>query len=169
MRALAVAVLTSVVSVTSCAPAPLPVPVQSGFERDRPRSHLYSSLSHELPYPVDDVFRAVSDVYAEIGFRPNMFNLQDRVVGNSALRMHRTFAGARLARYFTCGASPTGDAVNNQVLTVDVRTQVRHLAPAGAQVVTWISAGAGAAETPCTSTGAIEKLLVEQVRRRLAS
>ncbi len=153
----------------SCAPPPLPVPVQPGYEHAMPRSPQYSSFGSMVQAPPDQVFWALNDVYAELGLRPNMFNLQERVVGNSAARMHRSFADRPLRRFFSCGASAAGDAVNSAVLTVDVRSQAQEFGQRGSRVITWVRAGPGADWTPCASTGALEGIVIERVRLRLQS
>ncbi len=124
---------------------------------------------------LDQLWRAMPLVFAELGMPVTMRVPDQRAMGNPAFRVRRRLGGVRLSRYLDCG-NQLG-MLNADSYEVTLRLEMRLAEGAVADQSRLLTVVEGTARpmdvsgapVNCTSTGQMEKqlltLLTEQVRR----
>jgi hypothetical protein len=129
------------------------------------------SRTENVDAPAERVWPLVAQVYAELRLPDAAVDSAGRVVAVSGERLRR-IGGRSISSYFECGAR-YGNSASEYDVYVSVSTRV--LADGGiTRVRTTVSAharGAGANATTlvCNGNGALEALIAERIRGRLAA
>lgn len=136
---------------------------------------IFDSVATTVSVPASRTatFGAVSAVLEELKIPVDNRDAQRGFIGNSRIAKMRNFAGAPMSRLLNCGSGMTGlhaDAWRIYITLFvlveprgDDASTLRIAFIAGAQDVEGVSKDA----VMCASTGALETMLTERVRKRL--
>jgi hypothetical protein len=132
-------------------------------------------VKHDITAPVDDVWRVLPEVYAELGVNAGADAAQRTVSGPSTNYTRRMF-GEPITRFFDCGRGQFGTEIaSTHTIALTLRTTVQPGdTPAGARLETVASAyarnndGANSTMTQCHSKGLLEGLIALRVREKVA-
>jgi len=129
--------------------------------------------SHLLTSSPDRVWAALPAVFDSLGIPATTVDKTNRVVGNSAFKVHGRLKGVPLSRYIDCG---TSTQIGPNADSYDVVLSLVAQARPGEAGTTSLSIGLEAAGRPatfsqdysrCPSKGALETRLVETLQRLL--
>lgn len=149
----------------------MPTRVVAGSEMQVADQATTSSTSVALP--AARAFQAAQAAYAALGIEVGELDQAGLVVGNPQVQVRRTLAGRPGAYFLDCGTSSTGRPLaNTHRVQFSIRTAITP-ADAGSSVVSTIVSNGSARDMSgisgdpvrCVSTGALEQLIGEQVRR----
>lgn len=124
--------------------------------------------THWIRTAPDSVWSALPAVYETLGVTPLTIDREAGLYGNRDVRLSR-IAGERLSRFFDCGRNPIGAPVANTAsVQLDILTAI---SPSGngTEVTNRFDARArsrsgSSSEVQCTSTGALEELMMTRLR-----
>jgi hypothetical protein len=127
-----------------------------------------SARSEQLSAPADSVWKAVTDVFAELRLPGTAARPDQGVVAVANARVRR-IGGRSIPAFFECGAR-YGNAASEYDVYVSVSTAVTPV-EGSTRMRTEVSAVArasvNATTLPCSGTGLLETLIAERVRARL--
>jgi hypothetical protein len=132
-----------------------------------------STISGELPFPMERVWAILPSVYDSLGVAPAQVDAATRVVANSNLKVRRRLGAVPLTRILDCGNTQGGPSAETYEIVMTIRTQLR---PAGAGVTT-LATEIEASGKPvsfagdyvrCTSKRMLEQQIFDTVKRRLS-
>lgn len=128
-----------------------------------------------IGYPIDRVWAAVRAAYDSVAVPVAIFDGASHSVGNSALRVRRRLGDVALSKYLNCGSTQGFPSADTYEIQMSVLTQLQ-VDPAsggvGTIVLTTVQ-GQGrpmtisSEFTPCSSTGGLEKQIVDVANRAL--
>ena len=127
-------------------------------------------LAVELTMTPAAAYRALVNVYTQLGFAPETMDETSLRVAKTNFVARRLIAGERASTYFDCGQSLTGSRADEGRLTVSIASQAA-ASSSGATVATVVSAvvrsndGASSSAVGCLSTGRLEARIHDAVRR----
>lgn len=170
--------------VVACAPAPGagPQPGPMTETVQLPNAPGSPSGSYPITYSV-----APSELVASVGFGakeawdalPSVYALLSIPVDgtdHSARRIsgvvsaRRRFADQPLSRFVNCGTSLVGVNADNYPVEIRLRTKVDSVAPEASRIGTSVNvmaSGLAGANIRCSTTGALEKLIMERLSARI--
>ena len=119
--------------------------------------------------PPDVAWKALPAAYDSLGIPLNVMDLPQHLIGNQGMKLRQKLGMTRLSKYLDCGGTQIGPNADSYEVLMAVITHVG----VNAQGVTELWMRVSAVARPmafsqpysrCTSTGEIEKRLVELVR-----
>ena len=167
------------VAVAACArpmpPVAAPMPAERIVAADQNGASINSTnnggpLAVELTMTPAAAYRALVDVYTQLGFAPETMDEGSLRVAKTNLVARRLIAGERASAYLDCGQSLTGARADEGRLTVSITSQAGASSSSGATVATVVSAvvrsndGASSSAMSCFSTGRLEKRIHDLVK-----
>ncbi len=129
-----------------------------------------------VPASAEEAWSVLGKVYGAMGIPVTDSDPDAREMGNRA-HATRRIQGQRLSVFLDCGRDLSGPLVNRYDITLSVATKVVRRDPVPAsnallrsELVTVVSASGKPRSTsgntvPCTSTGALEKLIADEVEK----
>jgi hypothetical protein len=122
-----------------------------------------------------EIFPHLILVYEELGIPVETIESAAYLLGNAAFRARRQIAQIPMGRIVDCGFSVTGARANTDMITFDLKTQIRATGPNNVVVETIFTAiarstgGSSGAPMNCTSQGALERRIASGVQDRIGS
>lgn len=133
-----------------------------------------TAIRHALEAPPAAVWAALPVVYEKVGLRgAGVVDEKHRVFGlPSAALLPRSLAGEPLNRFLTCGSRTTGSSVDTYEVRLRALTQIDSTAE-GSLVLTRLDAvarsrGVSGLPVSCSTTGRLERLLVDSLQARIS-
>ena len=122
----------------------------------------------------EQVWAALPGAYAELGIEPGTIDQTSWTFGNRQVRASRRFAGVPMTNLFRCGNTSAGaPAAGAYRIQMSVLTQLIPVAAGGTEAVTTVGAagtsteGTSTAAVACSSTGALEQRIADEIRARV--
>jgi hypothetical protein len=122
--------------------------------------------------PLDSAWKAIVQVYQELGIEPTTFITDARTIGNQSLKVRRVLGKTPLSRYLNCGAgSGVGPNADYYNVEMSVMTYLSATTTATTNIQTRVAATAkplavGSNPVECLTTGALEKRIVTLMQER---
>lgn len=131
-----------------------------------------SIASDPIEVAPDVAWRALPEVYRELGVPVTLVDARNRMLGTTENRLSRIGA-QRPSRYLDCGSGLAGQYANVYHVFVTLVTQLEPAEGGGTTVHTQLEAAArdpGHSNNPirCTTRGVLEKEIAEALRARVA-
>jgi hypothetical protein len=133
-----------------------------------------STISAELPFPLESVWAILPSVYDSLGIKPSEVNPATHIVGTSVMKVRRRIGAVPLTRILDCGTTQGGPSAETYEIVMTVRTRLQPAAAGATTLATEIEASgkpisfAGNA-VRCTSKTMLEQQIIDGVKRRLSS
>ncbi len=132
-----------------------------------------TASSTAVAVPAARAFLAAQAAYAALGLEVGELDQAGLIVGNPQVQVRRTLAGRPGAYFLDCGRASTGQPLaNTHRVQFSIRTAITPAGAGSSVVSTIVSNGSarsmsGVSTDPvrCVSTGALEQIIGEQVRR----
>lgn len=120
---------------------------------------------------VEEVWNLVPEAYVQLGIPIGGVNPEARLLGNTGFRARDDLSDLRLSRIISCGRTMTGDIAERYDVELEVLTQV-HDAEGASVVASVVEAtarprGVSGNAVRCSSTGRLEREIVQRVRTQL--
>jgi hypothetical protein len=118
------------------------------------------------------VYSHVAEAYQELGIPVEVLDTNNFLIGNAAYKVRRQVGKIPMSRIVDCGFTVSGARADRDMITFDLRTQVKPAGAGNVNVETLLIAVArsteGASSNPvnCTSRGELERQIADSVRRR---
>jgi hypothetical protein len=131
--------------------------------------------SRIIKAPLDQVWKMLPAVYAELSLPVNLFVDRTHQIGAKSARFRGRVGKTRLSQYVSCGSDITGeDKANTYEITLDVMSAIGPLDGGQTNLLTMVTASGRPLATSgeavrCTSTGALERTLAQVVTLRTAT
>ena len=132
------------------------------------RPEIWASRS-SLDFPATRAWSALPTAYSALSIPIEQLDTAHRYVSGS-VRAYRRFMGRSLSQFVDCGSTIVGASADSYNIYLRIESEVDSATAStstlGASVVAVGTSGSGS-NVRCTSTGALEKLLVTQVKELL--
>jgi len=131
--------------------------------------------SRIIKAPMEQVWKMLPAVYAELGLPVNLFVDRTHQIGARSARFRGRVGKTRLSQYVSCGADITGeDKANTYEVTLDVMSGIGPLDGGQTNLLTMVTASGRPLATSgeavrCTSTGALERGLAQLTTLKTAT
>lgn len=131
--------------------------------------------SVQLAGTPQEIYSLVAEVYQELGIPVEVLDTPNFLLGNAAYKVRRQVGKIPMARIVDCGFTISGARSDRDMITFDLKTQVKPAGTGKVTVETLIIAVArsteGASTNPsnCTSRGELERRIAEGIRLRSGS
>lgn len=124
-----------------------------------------------VPMSPDDAWRALPDLFREVGIRGEVLDAERRMFGTRSQEVSGRLAGVRLSSYFDCGGGAGGLPIANTYRVDFAVISVVRPVGARAELVTTLSAQAtpqtvSGPPVRCRTTGALEARLAQLLAAR---
>ena len=126
-----------------------------------------------IAYPIARVWPAVRAAFDSVAVPVAVFDEASHSVGNSTLRVRRRLGEVALSKYLNCGSTQGFPSADTYEIQMSVLTQLRSDPESGGTTILTTVQGQGrpmtisSEFTPCSSTGGLEKQIVDVVSRAL--
>jgi hypothetical protein len=125
-----------------------------------------------LPTPPAPTFVALETAYETLGIALSRRDLAALTIGNDGLKMRRKLGKLELRRLFDCGGTSGMPNAETYTITASIVSTVVPRQGSGSVLTTVVDASAENPSFPgsgvrCSSTGALEEAIVNQVRAQL--
>lgn len=148
-------------------------------QRDRSSVAIFRNDAPEtttrVAYPVDAVWKALTEVYAEMGFPlASTANIRGREFLTPFMEIRGQLFGRRNTEFFSCQQQDMlGDLTNTGQISFALRTRLEAGADSATVLHTQVDArarrrGTSASSVDCTTTGKLEQALAQAVDQRLS-
>ncbi|HEY6218782.1 MAG TPA: hypothetical protein VIV65_01920 [Gemmatimonadaceae bacterium] len=179
-----IAILTAVVALAACAPSnastgtsptvgqTVRVSTSQGTLSAQTHTEIGASGS-SVAFPLDRVWAVLPSVYDSLTIPVTTRDQQNHVIGNPDAKLKRRLGDVPLAKYLDCGSTLGSPNTDTYEIRLSVLTEARRdTVDGGTSVMTTLDAKGrsitiAAEYSPCRSTGALEKKIVELVKARL--
>ncbi|MGH7712462.1 MAG: hypothetical protein ACREOG_14325 [Gemmatimonadaceae bacterium] len=178
MRASSLLFLASIFACASSgAVSEQPVTPQTrgaGLGDGRTMTTTTSSISGELPFPVERVWAILPSVYDSLGVPATDVNASTRIVGNSGLKVRRRLGALPLSRILDCGTTQGGPSAETYEIVMTIRTRLQPAGASATTLATEIEASGrpvsfAGNDVRCMSKTTLEKRIFETVKQRLST
>ena len=127
------------------------------------------TASFTIAAPADRAFAALSVVYTDLKLDVTTLQTEQRRPGSENVRTRRQLGGTRMSRYLSCGERMGNQIAEQDEIVLTLFTQVEPAGEGRSTLRTLFEAtarqtGAGSTTINCSSTGELEKRIVEMVR-----
>lgn len=118
------------------------------------------------------IYSHVAEVYQELGIPVELLDTNKFLIGNANYRVRGQIGKIPMARIVDCGHTISGPRAGRDLITFDLRTQVKPAGPGTVNVETVLIAvarsvgGASSSVVNCTSLGGLERQIEEGVQSR---
>lgn len=146
-----------------------PAPTAGSAVRDRYREGRVTNIqpdvdrvSNDIPAPPDGVWKALVQVYGDLGIEIAGADPRTRSLNNPDFAVSRRLGGERLSRYMSCGSGIAGGFADNFRIQMNILSQVETSSDGQSILHTTIQAyginpeGVSNTRVPCSSTHQLE-------------
>lgn len=132
-----------------------------------------SSISGELPFPIERVWAILPSVYDSLGVAPDEVNASTYVVGKSGLKVRRRLGALPLVRILDCGTAQGGPSAETYEIVMTIRTRLRPASAGATTLATELEASGkpvsfAGDNVRCMSKRTLEQQIFDTVKRRLS-
>lgn len=176
-----VVALISAVALVACASGNMPPSATSEHSADGlapaadPRIAMPETMNpDELPFPADDVWRALPRAYDSLGIWLTLYDRRQRLIGNQGMQLRGKLGNTRLSKYIDCGDTQIGPSADSYEVNLSVITYVGVNSKGLATMTTRVASAARSLAFSqnyirCRSNSEIEKRILQIVSARIAT
>jgi hypothetical protein len=126
-----------------------------------------------VAFPIGRVWAALRAAYDSVAVPVAIFEPATHTVGNAQLRLRRRLGEVALSKYINCGNTQGGSSADTYEVLLSVVSAARPGEVGKTDIMTTVTAEGrpitlSSAYTRCTTTGALEKRLVDLVMAQLS-
>lgn len=125
-----------------------------------------------IAFPLDQAWAALRFVYDSLGIPVATLDPASHTIGNPEMKLRRRLGDVGLSQYINCGNTQGAPSAETYEIRMSVLTQAQPAASGSTTVTTMVEARGkpitmSGEYTLCTSTGTLERRIVDFVRARL--
>lgn len=123
--------------------------------------------------PLEKAWTELIEVYKSLGIETAIVDRPGRLIGNQSLRVRRRLGGVPLTRYIDCGSTQGTQSAESYEILINIVSQLHAPSPNSTTITTTFQSmgrpvSLSTEYRTCSSTGALEKAIADQLRTRLS-
>jgi hypothetical protein len=125
-----------------------------------------------IAVPLDSIWRILPHVYSALGLEGNLMDPQERLFGNSGIKLYRRLGQTPLRRLLDCGSTQLGPNADSYEIVFASTTRLTRVDAANTIVTTMVQASGrpmqfNSGEASCRTKGELEKQIALLIRTRV--
>ena len=121
----------------------------------------------------DKVWTELVEVYKSLGIETSILDRPSRMIGNQSLKVRRRLGTVPLTRYIDCGSTQGAQSAETYEILLNIVSQLHSTSPNSTTITTTFQSMGrpvtlSSEYRTCSSTGALEKAIADQLRTRLS-